>query len=371
MMNKNQDGCMATDGFQRIAIIGLGAVGASLGLALKRTACWARFVGVDTAATLQKAKQIGAIDDGFATWQEGIVGADFVFIDAPMKETEKLIPEIARTLPEGAVLSDSSPVKSKISDMLRTDAKRQFAYIGLHVLRSSGEDGIEDAFPDFFRGVPMLLTPAKQDDMEAFGKVKSIMTTVGAQIFGMTPEAHDQLFAEIRQLPRLATMAYLDLIFSKEATNRHPLETFEPILLNPIRDLSEQTPEWNEEIAVNRDRIVPALRSLATRLESLAEKLTQDQAETEIETGKKRATQVITNRGFRSPVPGIWVSLSAASCSLSSVAEVLARSNIVAKEVETSERDGRRFVEILLENEAEADTAFKRLKGAGFLAGKM
>jgi hypothetical protein len=53
------------------------------------------------------------------------------------------------------------------------------------------------------------------------------------------------------------------------------------------------------------------------------------------------------------------------------VAEVLARSNIVAKEVETSERDGRRFVEILLENEAEADTAFKRLKGAGFLAGKM
>ncbi len=78
---------MSMDGFQRIAIVGLGAVGASLGLALKRAAFRARLVGIDTAETLIRAKQIGAVDETFTSWRDGIAGADFVLVNTSMPET--------------------------------------------------------------------------------------------------------------------------------------------------------------------------------------------------------------------------------------------------------------------------------------------
>jgi prephenate dehydrogenase len=116
-----------------------------LGLALGRAAYRARLVGIDTAETLIKAKQIGAVDDTCTSWQEGIAGADFVFLNIPMLEAERLIPQIARELPEDAVLSDATPLKLKIGNILRANEKRRFACIGLHVLRQSSEEGLEGA----------------------------------------------------------------------------------------------------------------------------------------------------------------------------------------------------------------------------------
>jgi len=140
---------MSTAVFHRIAIVGLGGIGASLGLALKRAAYRARLVGIDNAESLSKAKQIGAVDDTCTSWQEGIAGADFVFLNTPMPEAERLIPQIARDLPEGAVLSDATPLKLKISNILRADEKRRFAYVGLHVLRPASEEGLEGASPRY------------------------------------------------------------------------------------------------------------------------------------------------------------------------------------------------------------------------------
>ncbi len=133
------------------------------------------------------------------------------------------------------------------------------------------------------------MTPAQQKDMEVFGRVKAMMSTLGAHVFGITPEAHDQVFAEIQQLPRLVTMAYLDLVFSKDAAERPFAETFDQVLRTQFQDLSEKARDWHEEIAANRDNIVPALHALAGRLESLAEKLVQGNADAEIETEKNRA----------------------------------------------------------------------------------
>jgi prephenate dehydrogenase len=115
---------MSTAVFHRIAIVGLGATGASLGLALRRAAYRARLVGIDNTESLFKAKQIGAVDDTYTSWQEGIAGADFVFLNTSMHEAERLIPQIARDLPKGAVLSDATPLKLKIGNILRADEKR-------------------------------------------------------------------------------------------------------------------------------------------------------------------------------------------------------------------------------------------------------
>ncbi|MFH1011939.1 MAG: prephenate dehydrogenase [bacterium] len=357
--------------FRRIAIVGIGAIGGSFGLALKQVSYGAHIVGVDAAESLAQAKELGAIDEACPSLPEGISGADLIVLTGSTEEVEGLLSQVTAELPRGVIVSDFTPLKLKISNRVRSDEKRQFGYVGIHPLRRPLEKGIEEAFPDFFYGIPIFLTPAQRKDMEAFEKVKALFETLGARPVGMTPEAHDQFLAEIQQLPHLMTTAYLRLLFAKELAERPSRETLEEVLLAPMRSLVELPSDWPDEADANRENIAVALRSFAKHLESLAAEFAKGNAGVELEAAKDRALQVLSDQGFRAPIPGIRVSLPKGKESLSQIAEVLAKSNILVREVNQSESEKSRSVRIIFDSQSDAELAAKRLKGVGFRVWKL
>ena len=372
---------MAAD-FHRIVIAGLGAIGGSLGLALKRARYGVRLVGVDSEDTLRRALKMGVIDEAFSSWTEGIAGADYVIIDVPHEETEDLFAKIIRELPDGVVISDMAPirrsvcgivaseVRRELDDIHRREVPREICHIGLHPLIQPLPGGLDGAHPDLLNQIPVLLTPTRRKDVEAYERVKHLVEEIGAHAFGMTPEAHDKLFAECRQLPSIIVMAYLRHLFRSDSEKRLHMEILDCNILKHFQELTELNGFWCEALSANREDLIPVIRSFAEQLNSIAEALANGKMEAEVEAGKQRAQQILENRGSCARIPSLWVSLPDDSASLSHVAEILTQARIIVDDVKKVKKDNGQNVWIAFKKEDDAGLALKRLKASGFVVRK-
>lgn len=365
--------------FQRIVIAGLGTIGGSLGLALKRARYGARLIGIDSEETLRQALKMGVIDEAFTSLSEGIAGADYVIVNVSPKETEDAFTKIARELPDGVVISDMAPIRRcvcdiatsegrrEIDDIKRQEVQREICHIGFHPLIQPPEGGLDSAHPDLLNRIPILLTPTRRKDVEAYERVKRLVEEIGAHAFGMTPEAHDKLFATSRQLPSIISLAYLRQLFSNESDKKPHTEILNQNLVKHFQELIGQDGHWYQELDANRENLIPVIHSLAEQLKSIAEELANGKAEAEVEAGKQRAQQVLENRGFRAPIPGLWVSLPNDSSSLSHIAEILTQAHIIVDEVKKVKKGNGQNVWIVFKKEEDAGLARKRLRASGFV----
>jgi len=137
-------------------------------------------------------------------------------------------------------------------------------------------------------------------------------------------------------------------------------------LLAQMRSFVELPSDWTDEADANRENIAASLHSLTKHLESVAAEFGKGNAGIELEVAKERALQVLNDQGFRAPIPGIRVSVPKGNKSLSQIAEVLAKANIVVREVNQSESGRSRSVRIIFDSPSDAEVASKRLKGVGF-----
>ncbi len=369
---------MAAD-FQRIVIVGLGAIGGSLGLALKQAHYGARLIGIDREEILNQASKMGIVDEAYTSWSEGIAGADYVIIEASDKSAEELVIQIARELPDGVVISDMIPVRRNICDTTASEVRwevddpkhqkvqREICHIGFHPLIQTPEGGLSSAHPDLLSGVPILLTPTRRKDVDAYAKVKRLVEGIGAHAFGMTPEAHDKLLAESRELPLILIIAYLRHYIPKEFQKRPYSEVLNPNLVKYFQDFIDLDEHWYQEVDANRENLIPAIRSLAEQLTSVAEELENGKAEAAVEAGKQHAQQVLNKQGHHISVPSLWVSLPDDSSSLSQIAEVLSQAHIIVDEVKKVKKDKGQNVWIAFAKEEDAGLALKRLRASGFV----
>jgi prephenate dehydrogenase len=368
---------MAAD-FQRIVIVKLGAIGGSLGLALKQARYGAKLVGIDDEETSRQALKMGVVDEVYASWQEGIEKADYIIISAESSETEDLFSKIIHDVPDGAIISDMMPVRRdicrnaafeaqwEIDDPKYKKNQREISHIGFHPLIHVPEEGLSGAHPDLFINVPGLLTPTRRRDVDAYGKVKRLLEGIGARVFGMTPEAHDRLLAESLQLPTILAMAFLRHYVPGEFQKRPYSEVLNSNLLKFFQDVIGLDGHWYQELDANRENLIPAIRSLAEQLTTVAETLEKGEAETEVETGRQNAQQVLGKKGYHALVPSIWVSISDDSSSLSQIAEILSQARIIVDAVKKVKKDNGQNVQITFNNDEDAERANKRLKASGF-----
>jgi len=191
--------------FRRVAIVGVGLIGGSIGLAVRRGVPGTRVVGIDRRGILRAARARGAVHAGTTRLAEGLAGTDLVVLALPVDGIVELLPRVARHLPPGAILTDVGSTKEEIVRAARRSGLGG-RFIGGHPMAGSERSGIAHADGRMFAGAAWVLCPTR-GGAASLRRLRVFVRRLGARPFLLGPRAHDRVVARLSHLPQLVSVA--------------------------------------------------------------------------------------------------------------------------------------------------------------------
>ncbi|RYX85459.1 prephenate dehydrogenase/arogenate dehydrogenase family protein [bacterium] len=193
--------------FQRVAILGIGLIGGSFALALKKHGLARHIVGVARREeTRSEALASGVCDEVSAEAVEAARGADLVFLASPVRAMPGLCAQIVSVVAPGCLITDGGSTKGCVV----RDCEPLFSnahFVGGHPMAGSEQTGPAAARADLFDNAVWVLTPTPQTNARALEQMRAIVSKLGARLVELTPDAHDELLAVSSHLPHLTASA--------------------------------------------------------------------------------------------------------------------------------------------------------------------
>lgn len=203
--------------FKKIAIFGVGLIGGSFALALKKAGAVEQVVGIGrSAASLKRAKELGIIDAMIHSAEDAVRDADLVLIAAPVAQTESILAGIAPHLQPGTVVTDAGSTKMDVVAAARKALGKKIAqFVPGHPIAGRELNGPDAAIADLYVGKKVVLAALPENAMQDIERVANAWRQCGAIIHQLTPEKHDCVFAAVSHLPHLLAYALVDDIAKK------------------------------------------------------------------------------------------------------------------------------------------------------------
>jgi prephenate dehydrogenase len=259
-----------------ITIIGLGLIGGSLGLALKRSheAGGARayqVIGCDQRQErLEQARQRGAIDRASTSLAEAVQQADVIVIATPVLAIRQVLRELAPLVRAGTLLTDTASTKAQVLRWAAELVPAHARFIGAHPMAGS-TGSLEEAHPDLFAGATYCLVPPDATDRAVPDALSQMIADVGAKPLLLDAATHDRAVAAISHLPFLASSALVETLGA--LADEEALQVMSALASSGFRDttrLAAGDPTMYHDIALtNREAILSWLEAYITRLQAL------------------------------------------------------------------------------------------------------
>ena len=199
--------------FKQVAIIGVGLIGGSLGMILRRKALADHVVGIGRRVeNLKTAVGLGAIDRYVADPQEGVRGADLVVLATPVDTYERHLQEWAHCLASGSIVSDVGSVKGMLVERSEAAMPAGVHFVGAHPIAGKEKTGVAAGTDQLFKGARCILTPTKRTDATALERVRQLWEEAGSIILTMDPHLHDQILGAVSHLPHVAAFALMNAL---------------------------------------------------------------------------------------------------------------------------------------------------------------
>lgn len=255
----------------KLAIIGVGLIGGSLALALKRAGYVREVVGAGRSArNLQEASSRGVIDRIAASAAEAARGADMVVVAAPIGAMRAVFSQIAPSLSEQAVVTDVGSVKGAVVADARAALGARFpAFVPGHPIAGTERSGAAAAFPELFERRRVVLAPVAETQLRALEQVQALWQAAGAEVMSMTVAEHDDIFALTSHLPHLLAYAMVDTLLALD-DERDLLDFAAGGFRDFTRIASSDPTMWRDICLGNRAAILRALAGYRERLEALS-----------------------------------------------------------------------------------------------------
>ncbi|HRM69080.1 MAG TPA: prephenate dehydrogenase/arogenate dehydrogenase family protein [Thauera phenylacetica] len=196
----------------KLVVCGVGLIGGSFALALRRAGAVERIVGIGRRReVLERACALGVIDEIAEGWADALDGADLVLLAAPVGQTDAILAAMAPHLRPGTVVTDAGSTKRDVVAALRSHLGGALAdVVPAHPIAGAEKSGVEAAFAELYMGRKVVLTPLPESRPEAVQKVRDAWEACGANVVGMTPQEHDRVFAAVSHLPHLLAFGLVD-----------------------------------------------------------------------------------------------------------------------------------------------------------------
>jgi prephenate dehydrogenase len=206
--------------FQRVAILGVGAIGGSVGLALHQTKAAQQVTGYDSGkGVAERARKLGAIDAAPTQLAEAVRGAELIVLATPVGAMHALLQQIAGAASPGAVVTDVASTKMQVISWAEEFLPQTIGFVGGHPITGKEARGIDAAEASLFQQRVYCLVPTRRTPAAALEKVSALVQALGARARFLEPAEHDGMIAGIQQLPYLISSTLMQTVGESPAWN--------------------------------------------------------------------------------------------------------------------------------------------------------
>ena len=249
----------------RVAVLGVGLIGGSIGLAARRRLD-AEVAGFDRdPATLARAAELGAVDRAAASVAEALEGAELVFCAAPVGALPALVGEaVERSGPETVVTDVGSTKRGLLAAIEDADGEGRF--IGGHPLAGAETSGVEGAREDLFEGARWYLTPTERSQGLLYDRLQRAIAELGARPQAIDAAAHDRLMATVSHLPHVLADVLVSEAVDALTEESERLPEVGPSFRDTTRVAGANPAIWTDIFASNAEAVAAAIDRLVERL---------------------------------------------------------------------------------------------------------
>jgi prephenate dehydrogenase len=244
----------------RLCIVGVGLIGGSLALALKRAGACGHVAGFDQdERALSEAMELGIIDSAHTSLAQAVSGSDIVLLATPLGAMPALLQQLAPLLTPAMLITDVGSAKQCVIDAARKSLAGDIgALVPGHPVAGTEKSGPRYAFPELFAGRMAILTPLPENDAVAVARIRALWETAGATVQLLDPAHHDRVLAATSHLPHMVAYALVDCLARMD--EREEIFRFAAGGLADFTRIASSSPEmWHDVCAANRDQLLAAM----------------------------------------------------------------------------------------------------------------
>jgi prephenate dehydrogenase len=246
----------------RLSIIGVGLLGGSIGLAVRSVLTDCRIIGYGhRKQTLDRAVEVGAIDEGTSELGRAVEGADLIILCTPVGLFGEILKGVSGHLKTGVVVTDVGSTKASVVEAAGGFLPQHAPFVGSHPMAGSEKRGVEFARADLFQNALCITTPTDRTDAAALAAVEGFWQSLGMRITRMSPADHDRALAQVSHLPH-AVAAALVAMQSPEA-----MELAGKGFLDTTRIAGGDGGLWRDIFLDNAGNVRGAIAELRRKLE--------------------------------------------------------------------------------------------------------
>ena len=189
---------------RQISVLGMGLLGGSITLAIRRTFSGVKTVGYShRASTRRKAKELGVADEIAANLKDAVAKADIVILATPICTFEEYFCEMAGLLKDGCIVTDVGSTKVLAHKWAAKSFGEKVHYVGSHPIAGSEQRGVDFARDDLFENSDCILTKTEKTNSTAMHTLKDFWSMLGCKVQLMSPAEHDKILSNISHLPHM------------------------------------------------------------------------------------------------------------------------------------------------------------------------
>jgi prephenate dehydrogenase len=280
------------DNFKNITILGVGLIGGSLGLALKKHKFLGTIMGLGRRlSTLEIALEKGAVDRITLDFAEAAESADIVIISTPVELIAPMAEQVAKYAKDGCIITDVGSVKRMPISIIEGFLPENLHFVGAHPMAGSEKSSVVAARADLFENALCILTPTEKTNPKALKMIESLWRTVGAKITVISPTEHDFLIAAASHLPHLTACLLSQTVGDIRNSAGNALDFTATGFADTTRIASGSPEIWKGIFMQNADMLIPMIEQLMANLEAF-KKILADKDEAQLEKILTQAKKV-------------------------------------------------------------------------------
>ena len=291
---------MTCPDFKNIAIIGMGLMGGSLGMALCGNFSQCRVTGVVRRENaIEGVLTHHAAHHCTTDLQEGLHDADLVILAIPVEKICDFAPKIAPFLKSGAIVTDMGSTKEKIVNSMDAILDDNAHFVGAHPMCGSEMTSIDHAFDTLYNDALCIVTPDKNTNFNASSKVELFWKSVGCRVTIMSPSEHDKLVAAVSHIPHLVASGLVNTAAQTRSEHSSSLDLASSGFIDTTRIASGSPEMWQDICTSNKKYIIDVLKHFEDIMRNLRiyiENQNIDEILTFLKTAKDARDNIISSK---------------------------------------------------------------------------
>lgn len=326
--------------FQTIAIVGVGLIGGSLAVALRRAGFQGEIIGVSSGPTIEEGLKDGVIDAGFE--YKGLLQAasraDLIILASPIHRILDHIRELGHgheSLRSDCIITDVGSTMASIVEEAEASLPEKVSFIGGHPMAGSEKRGLSSADPFLFQNAFYILTPARNVSSETVGVLKDFLGTTGARMMVLDAKEHDRSAAIISHMPQLLSVVLVNFLEHYAENRDDTLRLAAGGFRDMTRVASSPFPMWRDIYETNGDEVRTAVDAFVQELRKTAELIGTDALRERFDTAAHTRVRIPRDsKGFVNPLWEVLVVVEDKPGIITTIAQTLSDSDINIKDIE-------------------------------------